>query len=279
MNIAYIVLAHKLPHQLVRLVRRLSTPSSSFLVHIDRKSPEGVFEVAHEALAGDPAVRFLKRRMILWSGFGHVEATIDGIDALETLDSRIDYAILMTGQDYPTKPTAEIESFLGGAGGRSFLEYFPLPWRHWAVEGGGYDRLRYPYLQLGRRILRVPMRRRLPRWLTPFGGAAYWVLSRPCLDYVRGFVRDNPRFVRFFRTVRCPDELFFQTILLNSPLTESLVNDYLWFTEWNPASSNPNVLTEQHIDTLAGSSKLFARKFDTTVDEAILDLIDHSTAP
>jgi hypothetical protein len=274
MRIAYILLAHKLPDQLVRLVRRLDTGDTTFVVHIDRKAPAWVCHAVYEELGGESNVRFLDRRRVVWSGFGHVRATLDAIELLEREEPEVDYALLLSGQDYPIKPPTEIASFLEEAEGKSFIEHFPLPWRHWEQEHGGFSRLEYPYVELGRRLVRVPIERRVPSWLTPYGGSAYWCLSRACLDEVSAFVANNSRFIRFFKTVKCPDEFVFQTILVNSPLRDTLVDHTLTFTDWNTGSSHPNILRKKDLVALAQSPALFARKFDAGVDGAVLDLID-----
>lgn len=73
-----------------------------------------------------------------------------------------------------------------------------------------------------------------------------------------------------------PDEIFFQTIVLNSPLAHTVVNDDLRYLEWrDPAlAGGPAVLGEHDFRKIMSSSKLFARKFDMTQDAEILELID-----
>jgi hypothetical protein len=79
--------------------------------------------------------------------------------------------------------------------------------------------------------------------------------------------------IRFFKHVWIPDELFFQTIVMNSPLRDTIVNDDLRYVDWTRPTA-PAILGRQDFDTLRNSGKLFARKFDTTVDREILDLLD-----
>ncbi len=122
------------------------------------------------------------------------------------------------------------------------------------------------------RFVPFPVRRRIPAGLEPYGGSAYWCLSRRAVDYVHQFVREYPRYVRFFRTVYVPDELFFHTILLNSPLRDEVIGDDLRHIVWE--DHGVAVLGPGHLDQLAGSSKLFARKFDIERDPEILDLLD-----
>ncbi|NJN99140.1 MAG: hypothetical protein HC875_36125 [Anaerolineales bacterium] len=72
-----------------------------------------------------------------------------------------------------------------------------------------------------------------------------------------------------------PDELFFQTVLLNSPLRDTIVNDDLKHIQWStPTSAHPDIFSKEDFEKLNRSPKLFARKFDTKHDTVILDLID-----
>ena len=68
-----------------------------------------------------------------------------------------------------------------------------------------------------------------------------------------------------------PDEIFFQTLVLNSPHRDSVVDANLRYIDW----PGPRVLRADDLDALLGSGMLFARKFDETVDAEILDLLDH----
>ena len=69
------------------------------------------------------------------------------------------------------------------------------------------------------------------------------------------------------------DEVFFQTILCNSPLRDTLVNDNLRYIALNEGF-RPVTYTIGDADTLTSSGKFYARKFDSNVDSAILDYLD-----
>ncbi len=273
MRIAYVILAHQLPQQLVRLVRRLDTPNALFFVHVNRRSDDAVYEAARAGLAELDNVVFLRRHKLYWGGFGHVRATLEGLDELYRRSAQFDYVALLTGQDYPIKPASAIERTLGDSGGRSFMAYDRLP-------GGWEDGMKRITHWHSRRIgvprgwhLELPIRRRLPQRLVPYGGSSYWWLSREAVDYVRGFVAEHPRFVRFFEHVDVPDEIFFHTILMNSPLREAVVNDELRHVDWT-RDPLPAIFGVGDLETLRRSPKLVARKFDVTVDAEIMDLID-----
>jgi hypothetical protein len=276
-RVAYVISAYKYPHQLGRLLRRLSTPTASFSIHVDRKTRPDVFKAMRVEAQDVPNVRFLPRHVSHWGGWGHVRATLKGLADVLEHSAGFDYLVLLTAQDYPLRSSPAIEQFLGGAGGRTFMNHWPLPFPLWEPRGG-LDRLEDWHLITYRKLhLALPLRRRLPGGLRPYGGGAYWCMARPVAEHVHEFVQRNPDYVRFFKHVFVPDELFFQTIVLNSPLRDSVVNDNLRFIDWSE-NPGPTILRMEHLPKLLDSGKLFARKFDATIDAAILDALDHELA-
>jgi hypothetical protein len=273
MKIGYIITAHTLPDQLVRLVRRLDSENARFFVHVDRRADDSVMDTVRRAIGDHPHVELLQRVPVHWAAFSQLEATLVGIRALLASRERIGYGVLLTGQDYPLRPPGEIEEMLAQADGRSFITWRPATGRflkrvtrwHWHGEVLG-RRVRVP-----NRFIPLTYRRRHPADLVPYTGSAHWCLSRDSLEYAA--TRD-PELIRFFRWSSSPEEAFFQTVLLASPLAETLVNDDLRYTDWSLGGPSPKVLTIYDLDRLARSSALFARKFDSRVDAAIIDALD-----
>src|SRR5690606_11528487 len=108
-----------------------------------------------------------------------------------------------------------------------------------------------------------------------FTGRSQWMtLSVRHVRYVLDFVGKNPQVVRFFRHTWGPDEVFFQTILYNSPYREDSVHDGLRYIDWSEGKASPKTLTQGDLDVLRQEGKFFARKFDASIDSDILDCID-----
>jgi Core-2/I-Branching enzyme len=306
MQIAYIISAYRNPAQLVRLVRRLSGPASRFYIHIDRKSSPEVALEARSGLAHRGDVRFLEPHDCHYLGFGHVEASLKGIRGILADGAHANYAILLTGQDYPIKSNGFIADFLTRANGQSFMNYVamsdpivaqgwpdaPERFRHWHIQG---KRHAY-YLPFNHEVQLLPFfsvtngplgfllkhllpHRKPPAGFPAFGGLGYWNLSIDCLKYIDEFVRSHPAFVRYFRYMRIPDEHFFQTILLNSPLKDRITNDSLRFVDWTGHTGpSPRTLGVGDIGKLRDSPALFARKFDSGTDPDVLDRLDEAFA-
>ena len=295
MKIAYIITAYKLPDLLVRLVQRLNSEETSFFIHVDKKTDESIYKRMREPLAASGNVHFVEQIVCNWGEYGQVRAPLIGIQAVLADEIQYDYVFLLTGQDYPIKSNRHIQQVLQNAGGRSFINYltFPHPdaiqkadWiAYWHIHRRGRrfvfpQKNMFPNHALNRLwnplVPHITLRRRIPGRLQPFFGGSHWCLSRECVEYLNEFVQHNQAYVKFFsKYVHVPSEIFFQTILMNSPLKDGLLNDDLSYIDFSgPKKAHPAVLGRDDFDRFMRTGDLFARKFDPAVDPEVLDMID-----
>ena len=187
MRLAYIISAYKLPGQVVRLVKRLDSATTSFFIHVDKKTDAATYARMVEPLRGYANVFFLERHVCHWGAFGHVQATLSGIHELLARRIAFDYVILLTGQDYPLRSNAELAGRLQAGGGKSFLSHTPLPHSSWDGQGG-LERINHWHGHVFNRHWAFPLPEALrpprswPPGLQPYGGGSYWCLARPCID-------------------------------------------------------------------------------------------------
>lgn len=275
MSVAYVVIVHTAPHQVERLVRRLAGPEAAFFIHVDRKSPRSVHTELRDRLEDVDRCLFLRPQAVRWAHFSQIEVTLRGLEAVEQSGLDPDQTALITGQHYPIAPSQEIAERLGDPD-VAYMQHEPLPnYDWWPADRGGLDRFERVHVWVPRRGMKpIPLRRTLPASYRPFGGSAYWCLGRPHRRHVLDVARRDEGLMRCFRHSRAGDEVLFQTILMSSPLGESVLNDSLVFAIWAPGANRPNTLTPADFDRVASSSKLFARKVDEAVDAALLDRID-----
>lgn len=97
-----------------------------------------------------------------------------------------------------------------------------------------------------------------------YGGSQWWTLCREHAQYVVDTHDREPGLREFFRHTMLPDEMYFQTILLNGPFRDRIVNDNLRYIRFPAGSSHPLTLTMADYDTLRTGTAFFARKFDGT---------------
>jgi hypothetical protein len=290
-TVAYLILAHNAPEQLVRLVHALPQ-GSPVLIHFDRRADAALYRRCVELLADRPKVRFVTRHVCRWGAFGIVAGTIELMQQLLAHGESFDYATLLSGADYPIKSNAEIARFLARHRGAEFIESFSLmaPNR-WSQHGGYFktpEKMLCRHLRFRSRVLRIPGMRKLPRDMLPYGGSQWWTLSREAVEYIASFIARTPEFVAFCKYSYIPDESFVQTILSNSHLSDRVSGDDLRVSIWDrPQPPYPAILKIGDLPMLAASDKLFARKFDARIDSDILRALDErnsmqrhgSTAP
>jgi hypothetical protein len=99
-------------------------------------------------------------------------------------------------------------------------------------------------------------------------------LTAEAVRYVLAYLDAHPEVVRFFKLTWAPDEIIFQTILYNSPFRSTLVNDNLRYIDWSKGQASPKVLTEEDLDRMSESGKLFARKFDLVRYPEVIERLD-----
>ncbi len=295
MNLAYIISGYKNFDQIRRLIARLDDTRSRFVILIDGHSPTDAYESFKEALSWNPRVECLPRRKMRWGDFSLTANCQAALGHLLKSDFKLDYVFCMTGQDYPLKTPDELRTTLAASNGCSFVLHEAFPVARW--EPGGMGRLfsynfifnhkayQFPKWNVPDRIwVRwayklinrvVPRRGAFPLNMHPFGGSLHWTLSREAAEYLVNFVEANPAYDRRFRLTFASDEVYVQTVLANSPLKDRLVDNDLRFLKWPTiGAASPSVLTQADLPRILASDAAFARKFDVTIDEHVLDLID-----
>jgi len=294
MGVAYCLLAHKNPAQIARLLRALEHPDNLVVLHYEKRAPRSEHQ-ALAALARDYSnVHLLLSRPILWGRFSQVGTQLEGLERCLELGGQWSHFITLTGQDFPLRPQSQIIDELKSVPTTSFLSHFdPLVETLWPnVE----ERMRRIYIDsmalesllqipfLGRRLRRicgwtdrlpvVPfVRREPPSWFHYMGGSNHVILSRQAASYLA----ENPdarRTIQWLKSSGHPDESLFQSVLLNSPLADSVINDDRRAIFWEkPGAPSPLTLTRAHLSWLREAreqGKLFARKFDAGQDNEVL---------
>lgn len=283
MRLANIIIAHKNPSQLERLIKKLKHPHFDFYIHIDKKVDVKSFEY----LADMDGVYFIHNRFKCnWGGFSTLEAMVNSL--AEVLESGIkyDYYNLLSAQDYPIKSNEEIYHFFSQNNENSYIYYQDAdPSKWWS---GAVDRFQKYHLTdfnfTGKSTIErvinflMPVRKFPIDWKM-FGGskASWWSLNLESAIYLTNFFSNNLRLRRFLRFCWGTDEFVIPTILMNSPLKDKIVNNNLRFIIFPDGRANPKILGIDDFSDLMESSMLFARKFDVEIDKEILSEIDVHT--
>jgi hypothetical protein len=307
MKIAYMVLAHTDPPQLQRLVSALKGEHAFLFIHIDKKADARQFMAAVNKEAN---AQFVTPRITVNpGGFSMIRATLALMKQALNCGKSFDYLILLSGSHYPIKDNQRILDFLERHREREFIRYVDI--REASFLEYRIKRIRlydHRMVDLVTRALRRATRvaglgkassllfeREFPGGFIPYAGSQWWGLTRDCATYVMDFIDAHPEFIDFYRFTTIPDEMFFQTIIMNSDFARrtnqnadysywrdwgrkmypvKVGGDQLTYVDWSLDREDPAILDERDFVAMAQSECLFARKFTSTKSLNLIAQID-----
>ena len=298
----YLILAHKNPLQLSRMIERLDDGASKFFIHLDAKTPIEPFAACLEG----GHIRFIEpRERCVWGDFSIVRATIH---LMEAASKEQGVFILMSGQDYPIQSQGYINAFLESNKGFDFIEIEPLEekWKpkmvkdkleHYHIlhsEERGNSNCYAPFahcsvFQKLRTLMHLLKGRlsvknfrllcSLPKRIAPFerqyAGSQFWAFSERTFYAVLNYIREHKAALEeYYKYTSSPDEIYFHSVLMNLVAKDSTIKLKDPITYVNYFRKNNVFITEDFDKLTSAKGKLFARKFDTDIDIEILDKLD-----
>jgi len=277
MRLAHLLLIHSDPQQAQRLVNRLHHANADVYIHLDAKVNMG--EYAHIAEVTENVFFIQKRVSVIWGNYSMIEATLNGF--AEILDTKKTYSHinLLSGADYPLKSAEEIQTFLFANADKTFMRALAIP-QQWDEPLSRLQKYnlgdfgipgKHKLQALANKFLPA---RKVPKGIQIYGRSQWFTITPAAAKFAIDFLDANPEVRRFFLLTWAADELIFQTILFNSPLRDTVVNDHLRYIKFKRGDSRPQTLTIADIDTLVNSGKFYARKFSAEVDTTVMDHLD-----
>jgi hypothetical protein len=266
---AFIILCHKEPAQVEALVRQLLLPGVSFFfIHVDQRASEHFDYIS----AIDPGIRFTRRYPVQWGRRSMLEATMAAIEGVISSGIDFSHVHLISGEDLLVRPAQEFYDFFSQHKQTSYMDYTEVPkrWKHrYQLFHFGVKRERpllsklffFSYKQV---VKVLPwLKRPMPYHFKPYMGSQWWSLSFELVKAVHEFSNAYPLLFSFMKHVQIPDELFFQTVVLNQFTEFELVNSNLRYIDWNsPGRGRPAYLDSTDLKKIEESGAFFARKID-----------------
>lgn len=276
-RIAVLILAHKNPMQLQNLINHLASDFDVY-VHIDKKF---LF------LGAEGAANFISNHNISWGSKEQISATIDLFKLAHK--KHYDRYIFISGQDIPLCSNQKIIEFFT-QNDNNYIDYRSLPsadgWGggptikrmslFWFNESRDKKSIKRVFKKRLQKLLhslqkKLKLYRKIPEKL--YGGANWMDLTGDAMDKIISYIDENPSYLKFFNHTRCADEIFFHTILINNTDIKKCINQSLRYVDFDSGPEFPRTLRENDIEKLLNSKKLFARKFDNTIDTAVINSI------
>ena len=276
MKIACLILAHKNPGQLQRVIKAMQHPAIDMYIHVDKKVDIRAFAV----LENIKNVFFIKNRVkVYWGSYSVIQATLNGF--AEITPRGYDYINVMSAQDFPLKPVSAIYEYLEKRKGTEFVTCLSVDnqWQEAKIRVTNYFFMNWRFpgrFRLEKIVNAVLPKRKFPLNYEIVGKECWFTITSAAALYIGDFVKQHPEVVRFFKFTWTADELMIPTILYNSHFKDK-IRDNLVYIDWSESlDAHPKVFTMKDAAALIQSDKLFARKFDTGVDEEILSYLESS---
>lgn len=274
-RIAHLILTHKNPAQLERLIRSMDHPQFDLYVHLDKKTDLSTF--AH--LESDRVIFLKNRTSVFWAGWGTIQATLNGFREIP-VDEYI-YINVISGQDFPVLSANEIYTYLKARAGTEFIacESIDDEWKEAAPRVRDYHLINWRIP--GKHRLEKVLNKILPRRKYPLdhqivGRANWFTLTPGAVHYILDFLKKHPEVARYYWYCWGADEFIFATILYNSAFREKIEYNLVYVDWTGQKEGHPRILGAEDFSKIKASGKLFARKMDMEKDQLIFQLIEES---
>ena len=279
---AYLIIAHRYDETFKTLLRMLDSDENDIYVHMDLKNKQ-FDEDDCRKLIKRSGIYFTKRTSVTWGGYSQINSELVLLQTA-TAHRKYNYYHLLSGQDLPIKANNEIMNFFKKHQGVEFVafdkETFDCD-----------DRVRYFYpLQemvgrnrrsfLGRISSAMTLFQKIahlkrnaeiqfqkgPNWFSITDDLARYVIKRK--EWIKKVFHDSI----------CCDEIFLQTIVINSMFadriyqyasTENTEEAAMRLVDWK--RGGPYVFKNEDYSELLNSNMIFARKFDCQTDNNIVN--------
>lgn len=274
---AYLIIAHNEPEVLRTLLAMLDDVRNDIFVHIDRRACS-VYESIKDYKVEHSALIFLEHPIaVYWGDISQVQVEYM---LFERAFSQGPYAYyhLLSGVDLPIKSQDYIHAFFQKNQGKEFVGFWTdaahrrdlkrKVYRYYLFtryfKGG--NALVHGVCALSRNLFLALQK--ATRYKRNQGGLIFqkgfqWVsITQGFCAYL---LSQKENVFHTFRYTLCPDEIFIQTVLWNSPFREHIYNKEnaligsMRYIDWE--RGNPYVWQEKDTDELLSSLYLFARKF------------------
>lgn len=281
MKMAIIMQCHRDHNQVNRIINFFDDKDIDIYIHVDKKS-----DIKSKLIQGNNVHILQKSIDVRWARYSQVEATINLMKEVRNSGKIYKYIHFISGQDYPVKSLKYMKEFFNFTS-KQYVEWYKFPENSLVKNGDDRYMVYYPQAIIDRpkclwkRILRVSYRnlilgskilkRNIKNMPEFYGGSSWFSITGECMEYILEFINKNRDFEKFFKNSIYADEMFFQTIILNSKYKKQVINDNLRYLDWTEGRESPKSLDESDIDKAIKSKKIFARKIE---NDRVIDYIE-----
>lgn len=291
MNHAFLIQAHNYPELLADIVNLMSAPNHYFFIHIDKKATIYMHSSqAIKQLKLNPNVIFIERTInVHWGGMSQFMATFNLMEAVNQFNIKFDFIHLLSGQDYPLKNNTDFDIFFEQHRCYSFFGIADNPTQYknrielFYLNDLNIESKLKRYLNSLSEIIQKQINKYIklrPEFqYTLYKGSNWWSITYEMFEYIMNFINKNPQYLKRFKYTNCCDEIFFHTIVFNSPLSKKIIKTNLRFIDWTPRYPKehvPRILDSSYWTKLENSNAVFCRKLHPKESKKLIDLIKNN---
>lgn len=281
---AYLIIAHNEPEILKVLIHLLDDARNELFLHVDKRAVEMRRQMEKLQLRS-AVLHVLNQPMeVYWGDISQVLVEYKLFEEASAVGP-FAYYHLLSGVDLPLKTQDEIHEFFDQHAGKEFVGFWmdPVHQRDLKRKVCRYHFFT-KYFKGGPiwkhnvcaflRNIALALQKVLPisrnQYLELRKGYNWVSITN---DFCTYLLEHKAEVLHSFRYTLCPDEIFLQTVLWNSPFKENIYNlesaseGSLRAIDWE--RGNPYVWQSADLDGLLASHYLFARKFAENQFEAV----------
>ncbi|XP_070581235.1 xylosyltransferase 1-like [Ptychodera flava] len=286
-RIVFILIVHgRAFRQVRRLFKVLYHVDHYFYIHVDARS-DYLYRELNKMSQWYPNVRVAPWRMsTIWGGASLLQMLLKCMsDLLEMKDWHWDFFINLSESDFPIKTNSQLVAFLSLNKNANFLKSHGRDDAKF-IRKQGLDRT---FLECDNHMWRLGDRR-LPKGIAIDGGSDWIALNRHYCEYLT--TSDDALISgvkKFYKYTLLPAESFFHTVLENSELCETMVDNNLRVTNWKRklgcqcqykhivdwCGCSPNDFKPEDLQKVKTSRPaFFARKFEPVINQESINQLD-----
>ncbi len=225
---AYLIMAHTKFEQVIRLLKLIDNPLNDIYLHIDKKvkNTDALYKKFRSVIK-QSNIYFVKQHKVSWGGYSQIETEMELLK--EAVQNNYEYYHLLSGADLPLKKQEEIHAFFDKNKGKEFVQFgnkeyikniksrFQFFWIGQEYLGNQKNicsKIRYVTVLL-QKIMKIDRTKKIQ-----YAAGANWFSITN--DFAKYVVSNSQLVEKLFKHTICCDEVFLQTLLINSPYKNSI---------------------------------------------------------
>lgn len=284
MKQGFLITAYKDCEGLYELASYLSEHGNKVFIHVDAKSRE-IKQGEIDQLNKIPGCYAVSLFSIPWGGMNHVHALL-ALLKKAAADHEISYIHCITGQDYPVISIEEIEERFAACSQIYMDCIAPEDQPKQVIERFRYynwfqnKNVKNPILwQIQnftvklQKILGIK-RKRIGEYERIYKGLFYVSMPIGAAQYIVEYCERHQKFLKDLSNCQLPEEIFFQTLFMNSKWARQVAHTNLRYMNWERGDgSSPVYLDIQDYDAIITGDYIFARKFDDKISKELKEAL------